>query len=84
MSLEQLVQSDIEHFILFTSGHAEERTHTVASLMQNSIWQQWGAVRMNQVYELGDSSLYSCYTSLAHNLFLNRVSQLFLSQTSMH
>ncbi|PRA01787.1 MULTISPECIES: AraC family transcriptional regulator [unclassified Paenibacillus] len=84
MSLEQLVQSDIEHFILFTSGHAEERTHTVASLMQNSIWQQWEAVRMNQVYELGDSSPYSCYTSLAHNLFLNRVSQLFLSQTSMH
>ena len=39
---------------------------------------------MNQVYELGDSSLYSCYTSLAHDLFLNRVSQLFLSQTSMH
>ena len=34
MSLEQLVQSDIEHFILFTSGHAEERAHTVASLMR--------------------------------------------------
>ncbi|WP_339249559.1 helix-turn-helix domain-containing protein [Paenibacillus sp. FSL P2-0136] len=79
---DQLSECSIDHLILFTSGNSAQRDLIHRSLASQEAWRELNAVRKGNVYEAADSSLYSCYTSLAHDLFLRRSSDLLLSHMS--
>ncbi|OKP78464.1 hypothetical protein A3842_14520 [Paenibacillus sp. P3E] len=82
LTAEQLVECSIDHLILFTSCDALQRTAIHRSLASQVAWKDLKAVQKGHIYEIGDSSRYSCYTSLAHDLFLRRSSELLMSQMS--
>lgn len=82
LTADQLSEYSIDHLILFTSGNTAQRNMIHHSLASQEAWKELRAVQQGNVYELGDSSLYSCYTSLAHELFLRRSSSLLMSDMS--
>ncbi len=83
LTVEQLAEYDIDHLILFTADEVQQREALRRSLASHSVWRELKAVRNGHTYDLGASRSYSCYTSLSHDLFLRRTTELFMSQTSM-
>ncbi|WP_138756236.1 helix-turn-helix domain-containing protein [Paenibacillus sinopodophylli] len=83
VTIEQLVEYDIDHLILFTASEVQQREALRHALTTHSVWRELKAVNSGHIYDLGASRNYSCYTSVSHDLFLRRMTELFMSQMSM-
>lgn len=76
--------------ILLTSFQHDGTAHMdgairreVQALWTNKQWLAFKAVRNGAVYSMYDSQhLYTCYTSLTHDLFLDKAQQLLMSDSS--
>ncbi|MCQ6561494.1 helix-turn-helix domain-containing protein [Paenibacillus mendelii] len=66
------------------SAHKDQAIQSeVRRLYANKQWRALKAVRNQAVYNMYDSQHhYTCYTSLSHDLFLDKARQLFMSDSS--
>ncbi|WP_209121450.1 ABC transporter substrate-binding protein [Alkalihalobacillus sp. BA299] len=85
--LEELSNFDADRILLTSYKHDgteytdEAIRKEVRMLFTNKLWQDLKAVRNGNVYCMYDSQhLYTSYNPLSHNLFLNKLNQLFLTE----
>ncbi|MEH6945647.1 helix-turn-helix domain-containing protein [Bacillus sp. JJ634] len=85
VTLEDLVKFDADRILLTTYQH--DGTESMNQLIQNQVyalytnpaWENLKAVKKRAIHCLYDSQhLYTCYTSLSHDLLLDKIYQLFI------
>ncbi|WP_438348425.1 helix-turn-helix domain-containing protein [Paenibacillus sp. FA6] len=91
VSLDTLGEFDADRIILTSYRHHDHDTEAidqmihkeVSMLYANPKWRALKAVRNKAVYDMYESQhLYTCYTSLSHDLLLDKLVQLLMPDSS--